>query len=326
MLSAGFLGWLRFLPTDHGPLFFWGELLIGIGLFGVIYGVSIGLMQVKPKLVLGYSSISKMGLVTTGFGIALAHPTSAPLLLNALVLFVLHHQLVKSALFVGVDLVERSQARGWAIGGVILLGLALIGAPFTGGALAKSMMTFALPEQSAWFANWLMLAAVTTTLLMGRLVFLLFDRPRKHPSAGNPAWAAWSLLLGMILLLPLVIGEPHQLFTGGISLVLGATIVWMVWFYRPEPLARLVGSVPPADILQPVRRLMRVERRRSAAYVRKLANIAAPATHLELMYRLQDTRLATLFRASRHRQDWNWVGSLWSGLVVLICLVILTWK
>lgn len=324
MISAGFLGWLRFLPPGHVELVFWGKLLIGIGLLGVIYGVIVGLMQVKPKQVLAYSSISKMGLVSAGFGIALAHPTSAPSMLSALVLFVLHHQLVKSALFLGVDLMDRGQARRWVIGGTILLGLVLIGAPFTSGALAKTLLASALPDQVAWFSGWMLLAAVATTLLMGRLAFLLLRQYRKRPAAGRLAWAAWSLMLGVILVLPFAIGEPDQLSTGGISLVLGAVVVWLVWFYQPEILARLVGLVPPADILLPIRRLMTVARRRSAGYVRKLANIISQVLNGELMHRLQYPQ--TLLRSPKQSNDWNWVGSLWIGLAGLICLAILTWK
>ena len=324
MISAGFLGWLRFLPAGHDSLVAWGEFLIGLGLFGVIFGVSVGLMQLKPKLVLGYSSISKMGLVSTGFGIALAYPTSAPLLLTALVLFVLHHQLVKSALFLGVDLVERHKAGVWGMSGIILLGLALVGAPFTGGALAKAKLASALPEAYAWFSGWMALAAIATTLLMGRLVFLLLTQHRKRPTTGRPVWAAWTCMLGLILLIPFVMGEPHQLFTGSLSLILGVTTVWLVWFYRPKPLARLVGLVPPADILHPVRRLMAVVWLHSAVPLGKFVKTAtAQMTKGAWMHRLRESKPAARFRSSKQRNDSNWVGSLWIGLAGLICMVIM---
>ncbi len=223
----------------------------------MVYGIGVGLLQAKPRMVLGYSSISKMGLLSSGFGIALAHPAGAPLMLSALVLYTLHHLFVKSALFLGVDLLERGHARPWVLGGLMLLGLALIGAPLTSGALAKAWLVFALPAQSVWFATWLAAAAFASTLLMGRLAFLLVNQRSARPAVGMPAFAAWWLLLAIIITLPCILAWPPASLTAGLPLFAAGLATWLVWFYRPRGLVKLVGLIPPGDILQPLSRAMR---------------------------------------------------------------------
>jgi len=64
-----------------------------------------------------------------------------------------HHLMVKSALFIGIDLLDRGKARAWVMTGLVLLGLALIGAPLTSGALAKATLVNGLPESAAWFGS-----------------------------------------------------------------------------------------------------------------------------------------------------------------------------
>jgi formate hydrogenlyase subunit 3/multisubunit Na+/H+ antiporter MnhD subunit len=107
MIKAGLLGWIRFLPPGDAALTGWGQALIAIGVTGIFFGALFGLMQSHARLVLGYSSISKMGVLTTGMGAALAWPAGAPLLIGALALYAAHHALVKGALFLGLGLAER---------------------------------------------------------------------------------------------------------------------------------------------------------------------------------------------------------------------------
>ena len=82
MIKAGLLGWLRFLPPGDGELAGWGQTLIIMGLVGTFFGVVLGLLQQQPRLLLGYSSISKMGVLTLGMGAMLAWPETAPVLVR----------------------------------------------------------------------------------------------------------------------------------------------------------------------------------------------------------------------------------------------------
>jgi formate hydrogenlyase subunit 3/multisubunit Na+/H+ antiporter MnhD subunit len=321
MISAGFLGWLRFLPPGHEALAPWGKLLMVLGLVGVVYGALIGLLQVKPRLVLGYSSISKMGLLSAGFGIALIHPENAPWLVSALVFFTLHHLLVKSALFLGVDLRQQGQANAWVLVGLVLLGLALIGAPLTSGALAKAQLSDALPTAFSWFTAWLSLAGLITSLLMGRLAFLLC-KPRRTPhTAGRLALSAWVLLTGVILALPFLIADVDVLFSGVLPVVVGLLMSGWVWFHRSLKLTRLLGLIPPGDGLIPLRKILRS----------LLQAINLPLKLMDtppgwgLLQRVSGyVGYTSLLEASATSQSGlgKWAGPLWLGLTGLVLLLL----
>jgi hydrogenase-4 component B len=128
MIKAGLLGLLRFLPPGEATPAGWGMLLVVIGAATIFFGVIAGLLQKRPRLLLGYSSISKMGVLTTGLGAALAFPTAAPGIVAALLVYATHHALAKTALFLGLGLVERGGLRLSLLIGLVFLALVLAGA------------------------------------------------------------------------------------------------------------------------------------------------------------------------------------------------------
>ena len=321
MMGAGFLGLLRFLPPGSQVLVPWGELLIVIGLFGSLYGVVVGLLQDNRKVVLGYSSISKMGLLSAGFGIVLAHPDSTTLLLPALVFFTLHHLLVKSALFLGVDLLDRRGPQAWIRGGLILLGLALIGAPFTTGALAKTEIIAGLPDSFSAFSGWLSLAGLTTTLLMTRLAFLSWKPNSNRPAGSGLGLAAWALLTIVIMMLPWLITAPVASFSETLPLLTGLLLSGLVWRYRPEKLVRLVGRVPPGDILQPIGRALGTCWQLMAGPLQDLSRFHSPSVSPTQPRQTSDTGLGESSPAANQSRLWHWAGPLWLGLAVVLLLV-----
>lgn len=199
MIKAGLLGWLRILPLGAGDLPGVGMVFIGLGLSGAFAGVAIGLLQTSPKTILAYSSISQMGLMTAGVGLAVALPDVDEAVLGAVLLYALHHALTKGALFLGVGVAERARDR-WVPLSLALPALVLAGLPLTSGAAAKTALKMPLSEASGWWINhltWVFgLAAVGTTVLMTR--FLLFVRrisrgPGSPPLTMTVPWAALSL-------------------------------------------------------------------------------------------------------------------------------------
>jgi formate hydrogenlyase subunit 3/multisubunit Na+/H+ antiporter MnhD subunit len=255
MIKAALLGWLRFLPLGEEALWGWGHLLTLLGSITIIYALLVGLVQTNPKVVLAYSSVSKMGLMTALLGLALSNPALTPALLTALVMFATHHALVKGALFLGVGVAHASPAR-WVLPALAIPALALAGAPFTSGALAKQLLEVPVRElQGAWATAMpviLTLAALGTTLLMARFLTLM-ARQSKHP-ANAASWIAapWLLLLGLILGLPFV--SPYALpsIIAGWPLAAGVLLVliWLAWL--PGWSRRLPGIIPAGDILVPL--------------------------------------------------------------------------
>jgi hydrogenase-4 component B len=229
MIKTGLLGWIRFLPAGDATLAGWGQALIVVGVTGIGFGILFGLLQRRPRLLLGYSSISKMGVLTTGMGATLAWPAAAPVLSVALALYAAHHALVKGALFLGLDLVERGGLHPWVLAGLGLLALSLAGAPLTSGVLAKSLLTAGLPIEAQYLVSLLAASAFATTLLMARFLLLVWVRRRAAPSRYPlVSVAAWLALLAIIAVVPFALAGPGQLYANAVPVSLGALLALLV--------------------------------------------------------------------------------------------------
>jgi formate hydrogenlyase subunit 3/multisubunit Na+/H+ antiporter MnhD subunit len=203
MIKAGLLGWLRFLPIGQTAIPQWGAVCIIVGLLAAYYAVAVGLTQRNPKTVLAYSSISQMGLMTVGVGLAIGWPQTIPMVIPAIGIYAIHHALAKGALFLGVGVIGAADvsplASRLAAGGMIFASLALAGAPFTSGAVAKTALKFPLKSlQDSWISGLnllLPLAAIGTTLLMSRLIFILTTPTPNHGRPRPGMWLSWMLTL-----------------------------------------------------------------------------------------------------------------------------------
>lgn len=189
MIKAGLLGWMRFLPLGHVALPELGTLCLVVGLLAAFYGVAVGLTQREPKTVLAYSSVSQMGFMVVGVGAGLHRPDAWSALAPAVTLYALHHGLAKGSLFLAVGVVPAvtATAKRWVLSGIAVAALALAGAPFTSGALAKSALKYGLaPMPDPWaalLALLLPLAAVGTTVIMARFFVVVAQTP-PHADAG----------------------------------------------------------------------------------------------------------------------------------------------
>jgi hydrogenase-4 component B len=225
MIKAGLLGWLRFLPPGDAALADWGQTLMFAGIAGIFFGAGAGLLQQRPRLLLAYSSISKMGVLSAGMGAALAWPAAAPVLIGALALYAAHHALVKGALFLGLGLMERGGPRPWLMVGLAFLALALAGAPLTSGALAKAVLTAGLPEQAQPLVTLLAASALATTLLMARFLFLVWrQRHAGRARCGAAATTAWLALLAVIAVFPFALADAGQLYANLAPVAMGALV------------------------------------------------------------------------------------------------------
>jgi formate hydrogenlyase subunit 3/multisubunit Na+/H+ antiporter MnhD subunit len=183
MIAAGLLGWLRILPLGEMTLPSWGGIMISAGLVAVFYAAIIGLMQSNPKTILAYSSISAMGIITMGVGLGLIAPENWSAILNAVLIFTLHHALAKGALFLGVGVFATSysgklQHRLLLIG-MILPALSLAAAPLSSGMIAKNMMKLQAVSTTSFWSEWILTllpwSSVATSMLMLHFLSLLWQ-------------------------------------------------------------------------------------------------------------------------------------------------------
>ena len=111
MLKTAIYGVLRvFFDLLHTPLWWWGLLLLAIGLATALFGVVFAAVQVDMKRLLAYSSIENIGLLFAGIGLtvlfsAYGMQPMAALALTAVLYHVASHAFFKSLLFVGTGAV-----------------------------------------------------------------------------------------------------------------------------------------------------------------------------------------------------------------------------
>jgi formate hydrogenlyase subunit 3/multisubunit Na+/H+ antiporter MnhD subunit len=162
MLKTALYGVLRVTFDLIGePVWWWGLVALGIGLFTAVYGVIFAAVQSDMKRLLAYSSIENIGILFTGVGLAIVflgvgmHALAA-LALVAVLYHALNHAFMKSLLFLGTGAVlhatgERNLGH---LGGLIhrmpwVAWLTLVGVLAIAG----------LPPLNGFVSEWLLLQA-----------------------------------------------------------------------------------------------------------------------------------------------------------------------
>ncbi|HEY2927938.1 hydrogenase 4 subunit B [Piscinibacter sp.] len=230
MLKTAVYGLLRVLfDLQHAQLWWWGGVLLAIGLATALFGVVFAAVQVDMKRLLAYSSIENIGLIFAGIGLTVVFSAYgmkplAALALTASLYHVAVHALFKSLLFLGTGCVlhatgERNLGK---LGGLIrstpwvawitLLGvLASAGLPPLGGfvsewlllqsflftpGLPDPVLNMLIPLVAALIALVAALAGYTMVKFFG-VIFL--GRPREEKLATARDAGRWERL-GMVWL------------------------------------------------------------------------------------------------------------------------------
>lgn len=191
-VKAGVIGLLQFLPLGLA-LPDWGNVMTTLGFVSAFYGVLIGVTQTNPRMVLAFSSISQMGVITAVFGMGLGTPNADLALIVAF--YAAHHTLVKGGLFLGVGLAPLSGPRRlWLVlVPAAIMGLGLAGLPLTGGALAKLAIKPVLGD--GWAGTLGTLSSLATALLMTHFLFRVAAMPAPVTPAALPGRLRWPWLI-----------------------------------------------------------------------------------------------------------------------------------
>ncbi len=166
MLKTAIYGFLRVIfDLLHTQLWWWGAVVLALGLATALFGVVFSAVQNDMKRLLAYSSIENIGLLFVGIGLAITfHAFSmgalAALALTATLYHCLNHAGFKSLLFLATGSVlhatrERSLGK---LGGLIhrmpwVAWLALIGVLASAG----------LPPLNGFVSEWLLLQSFLFT-------------------------------------------------------------------------------------------------------------------------------------------------------------------
>jgi formate hydrogenlyase subunit 3/multisubunit Na+/H+ antiporter MnhD subunit len=166
MLNTAIYGILRVsLDLLHLRLWWWGGLLLAIGLATALFGVVFASVQTDMKRLLAYSSIENMGLLFVGMGLTLIFAgydmlPMAALALTATLYHVASHACFKSLLFLGTGSVlhatsERSLGK---LGGLIR------NMPWVGWLTLLGVLASAgLPPLGGFVSEWLLLQSFLFT-------------------------------------------------------------------------------------------------------------------------------------------------------------------
>jgi hydrogenase-4 component B len=166
MLKTAIYGLLRVIfDLLHIRLWWWGVLLLALGLSSALFGVVFAAVQTDMKRLLAYSSIENIGLLFAGIGLtvlfsAFGMRLAAALALTASLYHIISHAFFKGLLFLSTGAVlhataERSLGK---LGGLMrnmpwVAWLSLIGALTSAG----------LPPLSGFVAEWLLLQSFLFT-------------------------------------------------------------------------------------------------------------------------------------------------------------------
>jgi formate hydrogenlyase subunit 3/multisubunit Na+/H+ antiporter MnhD subunit len=159
MLKIALYGLLRIaFDLLQTRIWWWGVLLMAIGLATALFGVVFSTVQVEMKRLLAYSSIENIGLMCAGLGLALlfsayAMVGPAALALTAALYHMLSHGFFKSLLFCSTGAVlhatgERSLGKlgglirtmPWVAWTTLIGALACAGLPPLGGFVAEWLL------------------------------------------------------------------------------------------------------------------------------------------------------------------------------------------
>lgn len=166
MLNTAIYGLLRVSLDLLGQhLWWWGGLMLIVGLATALFGVVFASVQSDMKRLLAYSSIENMGLLFAGMGLTLIFSAYhmkalAALALTAALYHVASHAVFKSLLFLGTGSVlhatsERSLGK---LGGLIRT------MPWVGWLMLLGVLTSAgLPPFGGFVSEWLLLQSFLFT-------------------------------------------------------------------------------------------------------------------------------------------------------------------
>jgi len=347
MIKAGLLGWIRFLPIGDAAFPGWGQICLWVGSVTAIYAAIVGVTQANAKSVLAYSSISQMGVLTLGLGGGLLVPQAWPLIAPAMMIYALHHSLTKGCLFLSVGIAAGTAGNSWwsrfVNAGLVIPALAMVGAPLTIGAVAKSGLKYSLTEMPpTWIGiiEYLFpMVAIGTTLLMARFLYLIWPRVSVD-RIQNSRWSqfAWVILLGIVIsatwMIPRLPAEISGVGASGADLLeqtlswsnlwpllVGCCISLFGWQLSRSINMRRMMLIPAGDLLSVLGWLVNTVdiRPRLTIWV---AETSRSAFSNGLWRRVDQTavrRLAERIEASILR--WPWIGVV----VVVIAATILLW-
>ncbi len=186
-------------------LLFPGEpLLIGIGLFMVMYGIIYALLENNIRRILAFSIVNQVGFMVCAIGIG------TQMAINGAAAHAFAHIIYKALLFMSAGVVVYRTGRNKCseVGGLfrtmpltavcgIVGALAISGFPLTSGFTTKTMISQAAADQSLVWVYYILAAASAGVFLHAGIKFPWFVFFQKD-SGLRPKDAPWNMAIAMV--------------------------------------------------------------------------------------------------------------------------------
>ncbi len=187
-------------------LLFPGEsVLIGVGLFMIIYGIIYALLENDIRRILAYSIVNQVGFMVCAVGIG------TEMALNGAAAHAFAHIIYKALLFMsaGVVVYRTGMNRCSDVGGLfrtmpltaicgIVGALAISGFPLTSGFTTKTLISQAAAQESMAFVYFMLAAASAGVFLHAGIKFPWFVFFQRD-SGLRPKDAPWNMALAMLI-------------------------------------------------------------------------------------------------------------------------------
>jgi len=163
-------------------------ILQTLAILGIVVGAMAAIYENNLKRLLAYSSVSQIGYILLGIGLANS------LGLQASLVHIFTHALAKCALFMaaGAMLLQRSSCRLPDLAGIgrsmpyttlalVIAGLSLIGIPLTGGFINKWLLLQAALEKQSWILfAFILFTSLLAVVYIWRIVEVAYFKEDIH--------------------------------------------------------------------------------------------------------------------------------------------------
>ncbi len=169
------------VPFESMPV---GHVLLALGLAGMFIAAFAAVFEENAKRMLAYSSVSQMGYIVLGIGLANVSGLTGALA------HIVNHAVMKTALFLALgavvyrigtvrlgDLSGLGRKMPWTMVAFAIAGMGLMGIPGTAGFITKWYLVLGALEKGWWVIVFaIVLSSLISVVYMGRIMEVLWFR------------------------------------------------------------------------------------------------------------------------------------------------------